>query len=77
MIALFAKKFYKYSIISKRITYKSIQNNNLDHKYSNIFSKIFWLRRKQQLDYEKYLGSKIINFNYILTNFIFSCIKKI
>jgi glycosyltransferase involved in cell wall biosynthesis len=77
MIAIFAKRYYKYSIISKRITYKSIQNNNLDRKYSNIFSKIFWLRRKQQFDYEKYLGSKIVNLNYILTNFIFSCIKKI
>ena len=76
MIAIFAQKFYKYNIISKRITYKSIQDYNLDNKYNNIFSEIFWLRRKQQLDYEKYLGSNNMNVNYILTSFIFCIIKK-
>lgn len=76
MLAIFAEKFYKYKIISKRFTYKSIQNHNLDYKYNNIFSKVYWFRRKQQLDYEEYLGSKIINLNYILTSFIFLIIKK-
>jgi glycosyltransferase involved in cell wall biosynthesis len=76
MIAIFSQKFYKYNIISKRITYKSIQDYNLDNKYNNIFSEIFWLRRKQQLDYEKYLGSNNMNVNYILTSFIFCIIKK-
>jgi hypothetical protein len=83
MIAIFSQKLYKYNIIHKRITYKSIQDYNLDNKYNYIFSKIFWLRRKQQLDYEKYLGPRNINANYILTNLIFfllinlSCIKKL
>jgi hypothetical protein len=76
MIAIFSQKFYKYNIINKRITYKSIQDYNLDNKYNNIFSKIFWLRRRQQLDYEKYLGSNNMNVNYILTSFIFCIIKK-
>jgi glycosyltransferase involved in cell wall biosynthesis len=71
MIAIFSQKLYKYNIIHKRITYKSIQDYNLDNKYNYIFSKIFWLRRKQQLDYEKYLGFRVINANYILTNLIF------
>ena len=76
MLAIFAEKFYKYKIISKRFTYKSIQNHNLDYKYNNIFSKVYWFRRKQQLDYEKYLGFKIINLNYILTSFVFLIIKR-
>ena len=50
--------------------------NKFIEKDNYIFSKIFWLRRKQQLDYEKYLGSKVVNANYILTNLIFFFINK-
>jgi len=77
MIAIYSQKFYKYNIIYKRITYKSIQDYNLDNKYNDIFSKIFWLRRKQQFDYQKYLGSSVVNANYILTNLIFFFINKL
>lgn len=75
MITIFSQKLYKYNIIHKRITYKSIQGHNLDNKYNYIFSKIFWLRRKQQLDYEKYLGFKVINANYIITNLVFLLLR--
>ena len=74
-IAIFAQKFYKYEIINKRITYKSIRNLNLDLKYNNIFSKIFWFRRRQQIQFQKYIGVKIFNLNIIITNFIIFILK--
>jgi hypothetical protein len=55
-IALFAEKFYKYKIINKRLTFKRSINNSLDAKYNKVFTKIFWLRRYQQFQFQKYIG---------------------
>lgn len=69
-LAIFSKKFYKYRIINKYLTYKSINDHNLDHNFNNFFSKIYWLRKKQQFDYSKSIGNFEFNINYIITRFV-------
>jgi hypothetical protein len=69
-LAIFSKKFYKYRIINKYLTYKSINDHNLDRNFNNFFSKIYWLRKKQQFDYSKSIGSFEFNINFIITRFI-------
>lgn len=69
-LAIFSKKFYKYRIINKYLTYKSINYHNLDRNFNNFFSKIYWLRKKQQFDYSKSIGNFEFNINYIITRFV-------
>jgi len=74
-IALFAEKFYKYKIINKSLTFKRSINNSLDAKYNKVFTKIFWLRRYQQFQFQKYIGANYKNINYLVGTFIYYLIK--
>jgi glycosyltransferase involved in cell wall biosynthesis len=75
-LAIFSQRFYVYKNSNKSFTYKNINNKSLDFNYSNFFSKIFWIRRKQQLDYEKYLGNNNYTLNKFLIKIIYFVIKR-
>jgi glycosyltransferase involved in cell wall biosynthesis len=75
-LAIFSKKIYKYKIINKHLTYKSVNDYNLDFSFNNFFSKIYWIRRNQQFDYSKSLSSFEFNVNFIITKIIYFFISK-
>jgi hypothetical protein len=69
-LAIFSEKFYHYKILQKNFTYKSVSNFNLDKKYNRFFSRVFWKRRKQQIEYQSDMGIKHLNLNNLITNTI-------
>lgn len=76
-LALFAQKFFNYKIINHKITFKYINNKSLDKNFNNFFSKAFWKRRNQQIEYQKYLEDNYINLNFIIIKIINFFLNKI
>lgn len=74
-IALFAQKFYKYRIVNKKLTFKRFTGNSLDSKYNKIYTRRYWFRRYEQFQFQKYIGAKSKNINYLLTTLIYYLIK--
>ena len=56
----------KYFQIGSALTVKSINNQNLDKKYSGILNRKFWLRRIQQHNYFR-SKQKYYNIDYFIT----------
>tara|TARA_B110000196_G_C21017193_1_gene600922 strand:- start:235 stop:1020 length:786 start_codon:yes stop_codon:yes gene_type:complete len=55
---------------NKLLTLKSVNDNNLSLKY-NFYTKLYWDRRNQQIDFwEGLTGRKIYNFDKVLSRFI-------
>ena len=63
----------KFQIENKieNITLKRKHNRNLDKKFSNFFSKFFWIRRNMQHDYYYFLAKKkVYNLDYFITKLV-------
>jgi len=58
-----------YNELGSNLTVKSINNQNLDKKYSNFFSKNFWVRRMQQHNCFKRIQN-YLNLDYLITKMI-------
>jgi glycosyltransferase involved in cell wall biosynthesis len=74
-LAIFSKKNFKYKIFNKYLTYKSVNDYNLDNNFNNFFSKIYWIRRNQQLNYSRSIGGFELNINFIVTKIVFFFIR--
>ena len=70
-LILFCSINFKVDNKLDSITLKRKHDKNLGDTYLNIFSKIFWKRRKCQHDFYNFLkGKKIRNLDYFITNLI-------
>tara|TARA_B100001063_G_C16763306_1_gene557183 strand:- start:1719 stop:2504 length:786 start_codon:yes stop_codon:yes gene_type:complete len=70
-IILFCKKYYEQTNYLSKITYKRMHENNLGEDYLNIFKKKFWLRRKMQFEFSKFINDKNkFSIDYFITKII-------
>ena len=75
LLILYALSKKKYYFDENILTIKSISENNLGKKYI-LFSKKFWVRRKQQIKYwEEISKKKIYNFDKFISMIINFFIK--
>ena len=67
-LILFCSINFKIHNQLNQITFKRKHDRNLGDMYLNIFSKIFWKRRKCQHDFYYFLKKKrVYNFDYFIT----------
>ncbi len=67
-LLMFCFNSYKISEGHSQTTFKRIHKNNLGYKYLNYFSKIFWLRRICQHEYDRFIKKKKnYNIDYLVT----------
>tara|TARA_Y100001958_G_C21179851_1_gene509946 strand:+ start:275 stop:1051 length:777 start_codon:yes stop_codon:yes gene_type:complete len=70
-IILFCKKYFDQTNYLSKITYKRIHDNNLGEDYLSIFKRKFWLRRKMQFEFSKFINNKNnFSIDYFITKII-------
>lgn len=77
-LSIYTKLKYNIYYLKKSLTYKSNNIKNLDKRYANFFFKKFWIRRKEQHDFNLSFRKKKIFFNgfdYYITKLIVLFIK--
>jgi len=70
----------QFFLSKKELTIKSKNDNNLDKKYSNIFTKQYWQRRMEQHYLYFTMNKKYIffkGFDFYLTKIIFKLLRKL
>jgi glycosyltransferase involved in cell wall biosynthesis len=77
-LAIFCKIKFKFSSYFEGITQKNIHEKSLGNKYSNLFTKKFWLRRYMQHEYSSFIKKeKNINLDYLVSAIFYFFFKKL
>ena len=66
-LALFAHYTKNLTFINKTLTFKRENINNIDKKFSNYLSKVYWLRRYEQHNLTRELSNKMNILDRFLT----------
>ena len=74
-LALFAHYSKKLIFINKILTVKRSNSNNIDKKFSNYLTKIYWLRRYEQHDLTKKISNQSNIIDRILTTTLIKILK--
>lgn len=71
-IVIFYNYHSKIEYLDTKLTLKRMHSSNLDSTFSNIFSKIYWIRRMEQHNYYQKINSKknYFTLDFLLTKFI-------